>query len=315
MKKIKEKILTVAVKICNNTVQSQHNIMRKNIKQWKLRSENVTLLYLKYVKGKYSICDKTDSLIEQMNIIYYTSFNLKEKWDHKVRFIWALYKSTLWDNKWLHSRIMKDWRKYKYQWEISLVENEYLYKKNYTLFHLSLTEINIWAVITLTKEDNQWEKNNVFKSEYTEESVRIQKKIKKIKIREITYWVLKSDNSDINKDNKEWQQLKRIMIINKAERMNLVIFIFSYTVNLDAIIMSSISNSLKNLKKHLNNTQVAADKFKLRVLQKIKYWHAFYLKLNKVLKTAEQNVRDINKISFKNWEKKVQNAFKMQYRN
>ena len=77
------------------------------------------------------------------------------------------------------------------------------------------------------------------------------------------------------------------MIINETERVNISELIMRYVKNLDSTVISLTSNSAADLKKHLNDTQAAADQFELRALKKIECRHALYSTLNKALKDTE----------------------------
>lgn len=57
-------VTTIIIEICDNAVQSQHNTTKKEIKQWKSRLSNTVRLHLKHIKGEYSVCNTTESLIE-----------------------------------------------------------------------------------------------------------------------------------------------------------------------------------------------------------------------------------------------------------
>lgn len=58
-KEIGEAVSTIAVGLCDDTVQRPHNITSKGIQQWKSWSGDVAKLRLKHIKGEYSICDST----------------------------------------------------------------------------------------------------------------------------------------------------------------------------------------------------------------------------------------------------------------
>lgn len=75
------------------------------------------------------------------------------------------------------------------------------------------------------------------------------------------------------------------------------------------------SNAPADLKKHLDDTQAAADRFELRALKEIERRRSLYPTLNKALKAAEENARDENDIKFKDWDEDVQDAFRKQYRS
>ena len=81
----------------------------------------------------------------------------------------------------------------------------------------------------MTKEDNQWEETNVFKSDYIRESLKMQKKIKATLISRVKYLMLKSDNSDINRVLKKRQHLKKNMMIDKNEEKDIDQLIFSFS--------------------------------------------------------------------------------------
>lgn len=102
-KKILESVLTITVKICNDKIQLRHNTTIKSVKQWKSKSENIIKLHLKHVKDNYSVCSFTESLMKQINIVYYLFYNMKEKWDCKILFMWSLYENIMQNNERAHS--------------------------------------------------------------------------------------------------------------------------------------------------------------------------------------------------------------------
>ena len=134
------------------------------------------------------------------------------------------------------------------------MKNEYFFEKNCAIFQSELKMITVWAVIALTKENNWQEKTNVFKSDYTEESLKMQKKIKATLISRVKYFMSESDNSDINRVLKQRQHLKKNMIIDKNKEKDIDQLIFSFSQESDLIITLSALKSRDNLKKHLNNT-------------------------------------------------------------
>lgn len=180
------------------------------------------------------------------------------------------------------------------------MKNEFLYKKNYAIFHSDLTKNNVQTVIILVKEDNRHKENNIFKSEYTDELIWMKKKTKKMKVNKVSQWVSESDDSNLNEAIKKWQQIKKAIIINETEKINISELIMKYMKDLDLTVISSASNTAADLKKHLNDTQAAADQFELKALKKIEHRCALYSTLNKTLKDTEWNAKNINNISFKN---------------
>ena len=152
-KEVEESITTVGVGVCDDAVKPRHRT-QKGVRQWKSRFRNVARLQISHIKGKYNICNSSGSLVEQMNVNYYPEYNTKEKRDAKAIEMYAHYETNRDLNvRWYH-RAMRDWRKVRRQWEIGLIENEWMHRQNYALFHPGLTSGTIRAAIALAKEDN-----------------------------------------------------------------------------------------------------------------------------------------------------------------
>lgn len=82
----------------------------------------------------------------------------------------------------------------------------------------------------------------------------MKKKMKKVKVNEVTHWISESDNSNLNKTIKEWQKIKKAIIIDETEKINIDELIIKYVKNFSSTVISSASNTVTDLKKHLNNT-------------------------------------------------------------
>lgn len=153
-KEVGEANSTIPVGLCDDAVQPRHSTNRFGIQSWKSRSGNVARLRLTHSIGKYSIIDSTGSLVEQTNVVYYPEYNSKEKRNAKALDMWSLYDNTRKDNERQYGRQMKDWRKMRRQWEISLVEHEFLYSQNYRLFvqayrQAPFTQLSPWQRKTI----------------------------------------------------------------------------------------------------------------------------------------------------------------------
>ncbi|KAA6406494.1 MAG: hypothetical protein FRX48_09765 [Lasallia pustulata] len=119
-KEVSKGMSTVAVGMCNDAVTPRYHMSKEGIKKWKNRSGNIARLRLSHTKGKYDICNSTGLLVEQTNINYYPKYDSREKQDIKAMDMWSLYESSRKDNVLWYERKMKDWRKARRQWEISL---------------------------------------------------------------------------------------------------------------------------------------------------------------------------------------------------
>ena len=259
LREIGEGISTVAVRLCDDTVQPWHSTTGKGIKQWKSQSGNITRLRLRHSQDEYGICNSTGSTVEQTNIVYYPEYDTKEKWDCKALDMWTLYESTLKDNVRWHQRAMRDWRKVQRQWEISLVENRYFFERNFAIFRPGLQLLTVRVAISLAKEDNCREESNVFKPGYTGEPLKIWKKTKVTLAGAKDYLESESDNSDVDGVLKERWQLEKDMVIDENEEDNIGHLVFGYQQEPGPIIAPPASNDREDLRRHLNNTQAATE--------------------------------------------------------
>ena len=251
-REVSEGMLTVAVGMCNDAITPRHHMSKDSIKKRKNRSGNIARLRLSHTKGKYDICDSTGSLVEQMNINYYPKYNSREKRDIKAMDMWSLYESSRKNNVLWYERKMKDWRKARRQWEISLLENKYYVKKNYDLFRPRLTIGTVPAAIALGKEDNRREELALFNTGYTGEPPTSQKKMKAIGSGKGKTLVTDSEESDkVDKVDKVKVQrrIEKKMMLDEDEEEDIEELILGYSKGLGKTLAEPTSKNPEDIRK------------------------------------------------------------------
>ena len=212
---------------------------------------------------------------------------------------------------------MKDWRKARRQWEISLLENKYYVKKNYDLFRPRLTIGTVPAAIALGKEDNRREELALFNTGYTGEPPTSQKKMKAIGSGKGKTLVTDSEESDkVDKVNevKVRRQIEKKMMLDKDEEEDIEELILGYSKGLGKTLAEPTSNNPEDIRKRLDKELEYIKAFDFWALKEIKEQCKLYPELVAATKAATANVRNTNNLIFDNWAEGEQIQFIKEYR-
>ena len=193
------------------------------------------------------------------------------------------------------------------------MENEYFFKQNFAIFRPELQVQTVRAAISLAKEDNCREESNVFKPGYTGEPLKIRKKTKATPAGARDYLESESDNSDVDEVLKERRRLEKNMVIDKNEEDDIGHLVFGYQQEPGPIVAPPALNDREDLKRHLDNTQAAAEHAQIRALKEVEPRCRLYPRLDEAMKAAIENITDDNNLRFQEWESDVQTGFKKAY--
>ena len=231
--------------------------------------------------------------------------------------MWSLYESSRKNNVLWYERKMKDWRKARRQWEISLLENKYYVKKNYDLFRPRLTIGTVPAAIALGKEDNRREELALFNTGYTGEPPTSQKKMKAIGSGKGKTLVTDSEESDEVNEVDEVKVRRRIekkMMLDKDEEEDIEELILGYSKGLGKTLADPASNNPEDIKKGLDKELEHIKAFDFQALKEIEEQRKLYPELEAATKVATANVRDTNGSIFDDWAEGEQIRFVKEYR-
>ena len=293
----------VPIRICDDTIEDRKRRNCDRVLSWKSWSGNTVWLQLTSIHGQYDVVDKTDSHVQATSVIYYPSFDTREKCDTKTDAMFRMYEITRAKNKKNYSQLMKDWRKDWRAWEANLIEHEFFNCWNLKIFCPGTTPEAICAAIFLVKEDNWWEEKSFFADDLTEEPSEQCKKMKIVLIRGTELLATDSDQSDEEAIEAQWRKrLEKAMILDKHEKNDIVGLIMGYTLESERTeIWLSLNPSHADLQDHLNTQLKEGKAFAQWVYTELLKRRRTYDIVDRAAVQTRSHVLDVNEMCYNDW--------------